>query len=152
MSAMSAMSAVPQPTTTQPTTTEPTARPASTSGSAPSPFQRAYLVACCAIIGGSLAYWLAHWAELPVLLYVPLQRRWTFEPPLTTPAITYFGLLLWGGAGTLCGALAGAGIDAAANAALRRPLSASALRLFGAWAITAFVLTGWYYTWNLWPF
>jgi hypothetical protein len=112
------------------------------------PWQRAYLLACCAIIGGALAYWLPHWAGLPVLLYIPLERRYTFTPPLASPAITYYGLLLWGAAGTLVGGVAGFAIARL----VRRPLSATALRVFGAWALTAFVLTGWYYTWNLWPF
>lgn len=116
----------------------------------PAPAQRAYLIACAALIGACLAYWLPHWAGLPLLLYVPLERRWTFTPPLDTPAITYFGLLAWGAAGLLVGALLGAALTALPP--LRRPLSPPALRVAGAWALTAFVLTGWYYTWNLWPF
>jgi hypothetical protein len=111
-------------------------------------WQRGYLVACCAIIAACAAYWLPHWAELPVLCYIPLQRRWTWSPPSDTPVITYLGLVLWGAAGGFVGAAVGAGLAAVP----RRPLAFTTLRLFGAWAITAFVLTGWYYTWNLWPF
>lgn len=112
--------------------------------------QRSYLIACGALIGACLAYWLPHWASLPMLLYIPLERRWTFTPPLDTPAITYFGLLLWGAAGLVTGALGSAALTALPP--LRRPLSTPSLRVVGAWALTAFVLTGWYYTWNLWPF
>jgi hypothetical protein len=111
-------------------------------------WQRAYLIACCAIIGGAFAYWVPSWAEAPILAYLPIERAWTFSPPAHTVAMVYVGLLLWGAAGALVGALVGA-----ASARLwRRPLSAAALRLFGAWAFSAIVLTGWYYTWALWPF
>jgi hypothetical protein len=123
------------------------AKPDEPSTAAP-PWQRAYLIACCAIIGAALAYWLPHWAELPVLCYVPMQRRWTFDPPNTTPVITYVGLVLWGASGTAIGAALGALL----GICWRRPLPTPALRMVGAWAITAFVMTGWYYTWNLWPF
>jgi hypothetical protein len=118
-----------------------------TSASAP-PWQRAYLVTCCAIIAGAVAYWLPHWAQLPIWSYLPVERRWTFDPPSSAVVISYFGLLLWGVAGVVVGTIAGVGLARIIN----RPLSVSALRLVGAWAITAFVLTGWYYTWNLWPF
>jgi hypothetical protein len=33
----------------------------------------------------------------------------------------------------------------------KKPWPERTLQLFGAWAITAIVLAGSYYTWNLWP-
>ncbi|HRC57993.1 MAG TPA: hypothetical protein PKU97_18835 [Kofleriaceae bacterium] len=111
-------------------------------------WQRAYVVTCLAILGGAFAYWLPAWAQAPILTYLPLERRWTFDPKDHAPTIVYFGLLLWGA----CGAVAGAALGAAFGRLWRRPLPAPVLRLLAAWAVTGFVLTGWYYTWNLWPF
>jgi hypothetical protein len=34
----------------------------------------------------------------------------------------------------------------------KRPLPAAVPGLLAAWSLTAFVLAGAYYTWNLWPF
>ncbi|MEZ4358733.1 MAG: hypothetical protein R3B48_01020 [Kofleriaceae bacterium] len=127
---------------------EPPGPPASPERQRAPRWQRAYLVACCALIGAAIAYWLAHWAQLPILCYAPLERRWTFSPPSDGPVITYLGIVLWGASGFAVGAALGA----LAAAVWRQRLGASALRLLGAWALTGFVLCGWYYTWNLWPF
>lgn len=115
-------------------------------------WQRAYLTACLAIIGGAFAYWFPSWAQAPILSYLPVERRWTTSPPAGVIAMAYPGLVLWGAAGALVGAGLGALIGTALDRGTPRPLSPPALRLCGAWAVTAIVLTGWYYTWNLWPF
>lgn len=111
-------------------------------------WQRAYLIACAILIGGAFAYWLPSWAEAPMLTYLPLERRWTFSPPSQSLTMVYYGLLLWGAGGALSGGL----LAAVLVRLLRRPVSDHVLRLVGAWAATGFVLTGWYYTWSLWPF
>ena len=45
----------------------------------------------------------------------------------------------------------GALLGVAVCAGVRRRLPERALQLLGLWAITAIVLAGAYYTWNLWP-
>ena len=129
-------------------TTAPAAPPASAATVGVPRWQRAYLIACVAVIGGAFAYWLPSWAQAPVLAYLPVERQWTFSPPTGSIAMMYVGLVLWGAAG----ALVGAGLGAAFGRLWPRPLSAPVLRLLGDWALTGFVLTGWYYTWSLWPF
>ena len=109
-------------------------------------WQRAYVIAACALIGGALAYALCSWSSWPRLSYLPLEGRWTLHPG-NALAINYPGMLAWG----LGGAASGALVGAAACAIWRRPLPARALQLAGAWAITAILLAGLYFTWTLWP-
>jgi len=108
--------------------------------------QRAFVIAMCAIIGGMFAYAACEWGRWPRLLYVPLRGEFTFE---RTPAITivYMGIVLWGLAGFLTGALVGAVL----SKIFPRPWPDTVLRLFGAWAITAILLAGGFFTWSLWP-
>ena len=108
--------------------------------------QRAYVIAMCAIIGGAFAYAACEWGDWPRLLYLPLQGDFTLE---RSPAITifYLGVVLWGIGGFVCGALVGAVL----SKIFPRPWPDHVLRLFGAWAITAILLAGSYFTWSLWP-
>ena len=110
-------------------------------------WQRAYVIAACALIGGALAYALADWSRWPRLTYLPLAGEVTMHAPAGAIAITYLGMIAWGIGGAACGALAGAGVAAA----VRRPLPDRVLQLAGAWAITAILLAGLYFTWTLWP-
>jgi hypothetical protein len=108
--------------------------------------QRAYVIAMCAIIGGAFAYAACDWGHWPHLVYLPLQERFALEA--TTPlALHYAGLVAWGFGGACVGAIAGAVLCRA----VPRAWSARIYRLFGAWAITAILLAGCYFTWNLWP-
>ena len=109
-------------------------------------WQRAFVIAACALIGGALAYALCDWARWPKLAYLPLRGHFTLHAG-DAIAITYPGMLAWGAGGAACGALLGA----AACAIVRRPLPDRVLRLLGAWAITAILLAGLYFTWTLWP-
>jgi hypothetical protein len=107
---------------------------------------RAYVIAMCAIIGGAFAYAACDWGRWPHLIYLPLHGRFTLAS--TSPvAIAYLGLVAWG----LGGACTGAVIGAALCRTWPRTWSAQVYRLFGAWAITAILLAGGYFTWNLWP-
>jgi hypothetical protein len=107
---------------------------------------RAYVIAMCAIIGGAFAYAGCDWGHWPHLIYLPLQQRFTLEAT-TAVAIHYAGFVLWGAGGACTGALVGAVLCRI----VRRPWSPVVYRLFGAWAITAIVLAGSYFTWSLWP-
>ena len=107
---------------------------------------RAYLIAMCAIIGGAFAYATCDFAHWPRLTYLPLTGQLTFARTQAIK-ITYAGTVAWGAGGALCGALVGALL---CRLAARR-MSPRLLRLFGAWAITALVLAGSYFTWNEWP-
>ena len=110
-------------------------------------WQRAYIVATCALIGAAFAYAGCDWGQWPRLVYLPLRGELTMSPPPGTVAITYLGFVAWGVGGLAVGALVGAGLCALT----RRPWQVRALQLFGAWALTALVLAGSYFTWNLWP-
>jgi len=108
--------------------------------------QRAYVIAMCAIIGGAFAYAACEWGRWPRLTIRPLQDTIGFDegPGI---AMVYLGIVLWGLGGLICGALVGVVL----SKIFPRPWSDLMLRLFGAWAITAILLAGGYFTWSLWP-
>lgn len=108
--------------------------------------QRAYIVAMCAIIGSAFAYAACEWGGWPKLYYMPLRNDVAFSTPQAV-SVGYPGIIAWGLGGVAVGALAGAILCRA----VPRPWPARTLRLFGAWAITAVLLAGGYYTWGLWP-
>ncbi|TMQ21909.1 MAG: hypothetical protein E6J90_00535 [Deltaproteobacteria bacterium] len=107
---------------------------------------RAYVIAMCAIIGGAFAYAACDWGRWPHLIYLPLQGRLALASS-SPVAIEYLGLVAWGTGGACAGAVVGAALCRA----LPRTWSAQVYRLFGAWAITAILLAGGYFTWRLWP-
>lgn len=112
-------------------------------------WQVVYAAAMCGVIGWCVAYLLCDALAWPRLTYFPYEGAWAMTAGRAQPAtMTYVGNVLWGVGG---GAL-GAAIGALGARAIRRPLPARAITLLGAWALTAFLLTGLYYLWNLWPF
>lgn len=111
-------------------------------------WQRAYVIAMCAIIGGAFAYTACDWGRWPVLTYHPLTGDITMRPMVGGAlSINYFGIVAWGLGGFAVGAVVGWVFCALT----RREWSARTLHLFGAWAITGVLLAGSYYTWNLYP-
>ncbi len=110
-------------------------------------WQRAFAIATCAIIRAAFAYATSDWARWPTLAYLPVRGEWTMHAPPGAIAITYLGIVAWGIGGAAIGALVGAGMCALA----RKPLSDRVILLLGAWAITAILLAGGYFTWSLWP-
>ena len=110
-------------------------------------WQRAYVIATCALIGAAFAYAACDWGRWPRLSYLPLQGTWTLAPPPGAVATTYLGVVAWGAGGLAAGAVVGAGLCRIA----RRGLSDRALVLLGAWALTALALAGAYETWSAWP-
>lgn len=108
--------------------------------------QRAYVIATCAIIGAAFAYAACEWGRWPKLIYLPLRGELTVQPPQAI-TIGYLGIVLWGLGGLALGAVTGALLCRL----VPRPWPDRALHLFGAWAITAVLLAGSYYTWGLWP-
>ncbi len=110
--------------------------------------QRAFVIAMCAIIAGAFAYAACDWGHWPKLHYLILAERFTFDAPSSpSTAIGYLGNVAWGLGGALCGALVGAVL----SKLVPRPWSDRAMHLVGAWALTAIILAGGYYTWSLWP-
>lgn len=109
--------------------------------------QRAFVIAACAVIGGAFAYAACDWGQWPKLAYLPITGGVTMHAPAGALAITYLGNVAWGTGGAACGAVVGALVCAM----VRRPWPDRALQLVGAWAITAILLAGSYYTWSLWP-
>jgi len=107
---------------------------------------RAYVIAMSAIIGGAFAYAACDWGRWPHLIYLPLEGRVVLATT-STVAIHYLGLVAWGLGGACTGAVLGAILCRVRPA----PWPASVYRLLGAWAITAIVLAGGYFTWSLWP-
>jgi hypothetical protein len=112
-------------------------------------WQERYAIACSAIIGWSLAYGLASWSRWTRLVYDPLSREWSWRQATYSPTpIDYWGLLAWG----LGGAVVGAAIAVIGARLWRRALPRVVQTLLGAWAVTAFLYAGTYFTWMLWPF
>jgi hypothetical protein len=110
-------------------------------------WQRAFVIAACAVIGGAFAYAACDWGQWPRLALLPLRDELTLHPPAGSISIEYLGIVAWGAGGAILGALVGVALCAIT----RKPWPERALQLFGAWAITAILLAGSYYTWNLWP-
>jgi hypothetical protein len=111
-------------------------------------WQRRYLVVCAAIIGFALGYWACDFGGWPRLLHDPWAGEWRISDQPTRWDSLYLGTVLWGVAGA-------AAIGPLAWLACRRAgreLSPRWNLLAGAWALTAFAFTGFYFTWNLWPF
>ncbi|MSP58963.1 MAG: hypothetical protein EXR72_01250 [Myxococcales bacterium] len=105
---------------------------------------RAYLAACAAAVGFALGYALPVYAHLQNLYYDPIARQllvgaWPGPVPMG-----YLGQILYG----LGAALIAVGII---RVVVRRAPSATVIALAGAWALTAIVLVGAYFTWNNWP-
>lgn len=107
---------------------------------------RAYVIAMCAIIGGAFAYAACDWGHWPHLTYLPLSGRLQTGPTRAI-AIHYLGYVAWGAGGACAGAMVGAVLCRAAP----RAWSPQLYRLFGAWAFSAILLAGGYFTWSLWP-
>jgi hypothetical protein len=110
-------------------------------------WQRAYVIATCALIGGAFAYAACDWGQWPRIIYVPLSGELTMHPPPAAITIVYWGFVAW----AIGGAATGAAVGAALCAVVRKPWPDRAIQLLGAWAITAILLAGSYYTWSLWP-
>jgi hypothetical protein len=108
-------------------------------------YQRAFVIAVCALIGAGLAYAACDWGRWPRAAYLPLTGEVTFHPAEGSVRMLYIGTVAWGVGGAVCGALIGAGVCAL----WRHPLPERLLQVAGAWAITAIVLAGSYYTWVL---
>jgi len=120
-----------------------------TDGAATSPTKsaRAYFMSCAALIGFALAYTLPIYARLPRTIYDPVARRWAWAVNLGPIPMGYLGQIIWG----LAGALIGAGVAGLVLARLKREPSERAYALWAAWALTAVVIVGGYFTWNNWP-
>jgi len=110
-------------------------------------WQRAYVIATCAVIGGAIAYCACDWGAWPRLTYLPFARSLIVGVSRDPAAISYPGLLLWGAGGAAVGALFGA----IACAIAPRDWAQRSLQLLGAWALTAVALALGYYTWTQWP-
>lgn len=109
-------------------------------------WQLRYAIACAAIIGWCAAYTLAAWGEWTMLIYDPMARAWSWDDTTGGPVpINYWGLVLWG----IGGAAVGGAVAGTAAAVWRRTIPDVALRLLGAWAVTAFLLAGTYFAWTL---
>ncbi|MDB4958039.1 MAG: hypothetical protein JWO36_5608 [Myxococcales bacterium] len=110
-------------------------------------WQRAYVIAMCALIAGAFAYAACDWGLWPRLTYLPLSEELVMKAPAGALSVTYYGIVAWGAGGFAVGALVGAALCAI----VRKPWPDRVLQLFGAWAITAVLLAGSYFTWSVWP-
>jgi hypothetical protein len=113
------------------------------------PWQRTYVIAMAAIIGGLIGYGLCDWGGWTRLQHDPYTGAWWWQSgPSQRIPINYYGNLLWGVGGGAVGALFGS----VAMRLHRRRVPPAVINLLGAWALTAFALAGLYYVWTLWPF
>ena len=110
-------------------------------------WQRANVIATCALIAAAFAYAACSWGAWPKLTYLPVTGELTMHPPPGAIAMTYLGIIAWGVGGAACGAILGAALCMI----VRRPWADRTLRLLGAWAITAVGLAAGFYAWSLWP-
>lgn len=110
-------------------------------------WQRAYVIAACALIGGAFAYTACDWGGWPRITYHPLTSTIAMHKAGSSITINYIGVIAWGVGGAAVGAVVGAALCAL----IKKPLLDRTLQLFGAWAITGVLLAGCYYTWNLYP-
>jgi hypothetical protein len=112
-------------------------------------WQRAYAAVCCGMIGFAIAYVFCDWGSWPRLTYFPYERDWGWisGPPGLVP-MNYLGTILWGVSGLLLGAASAWTV----SGLFKRALGKRFIGLLAAWAITAVLYAGAYYTWNLWPF
>ncbi|MFT3699354.1 MAG: hypothetical protein QM831_39770 [Kofleriaceae bacterium] len=108
-------------------------------------WQRVFVIASFALIGAAFAYAACDWGQWPRITYLPVAGQLTMKAPPGAIAMMYFGIIAWGLGGMVTGALVGA----IACRVWNKPLPDRALQLAGAWAITAIVLAGSYYTWRL---
>lgn len=113
-------------------------------------WQRAFVLASCSIIAAALAYVASDWGAWPKLTIQPVTGEVTMTATPGSLEIPYLGLVAWGAGGAACGVVVGALLCLPSTLGAR-PWSDRALGLFGAWAITAVLLAGGYYMWNLWP-
>ncbi len=112
-------------------------------------WQRIYLTSCAAAICFCLAYLASDFGQWPRLTYFPYEGvwRWFRTPPGTVP-MNYVGTFMWG----VVGLAAGATLGFFGCRLCQGSLSDRVLRMWGGWALSAFVFVGLYFTWNLWPF
>ncbi len=102
-----------------------------------------------ALAGGALAYLLCDFGKWPMLMYEVYGREWLVASKPPAPSVmVYPGMMLWG----FCGAMTSAALGVAVGQRRRKALSEATLRLAGAWAITAVLVTALYFLWGLWPF
>lgn len=110
---------------------------------------RRYLALAAAAIGWALGYALPVYARLPNAFYDPALRRF-FIARSGGGALPmgYYGQLGWAAA---LACLAGGLVWAIARR--RRPgaISARAIGLAAAWALTALALSAGWFAWNNWP-
>lgn len=128
-------------------TSDATARPSADGGRVP-PWQTRYVVACAGLIAGMVAACAADFGRWPRLMYLPYARRWLVgtESPGGI-AMMYPGIVLWG----VAAALGAAAVAAGLLRWRRQPLPTAALRVTGAWAMTAGLLGAAYFTWMILP-
>ena len=112
-------------------------------------WQRIFVISCAGVIGYTLAYTLSDFGQWPRLTYFPLEGEWHWfrTPPGPVP-MAYLGMVLWGFVGAAAASLAAV----VGCRLVRRSLTDTMLKLWGAWALTSFAFAGMYFTWNLWPF
>jgi hypothetical protein len=108
--------------------------------------ERVYFAVCAGLIGFVLCYALPIYAHLPHHFYDPIAHAWLWTSSAGPVPMGYWGQMVW----ALSGALLLAGVASAVTRWLR-PASERTIWLWGAWALTAALIVGGYFTWNNWP-
>ena len=101
-------------------------------------WQRAYVLATCALIAGAFAYAACDWGHWPRITYLPLYGRVTLHAPPGAMTITLPRIVAWG----VGGAATGRSSVRCCVRSSKKPWPDRVLHLFGAWAITAILAGG----------
>ncbi len=107
-----------------------------------------YLALAAAAVGWALGYALPVYARLPNVFYDPARRRFFVARSGGALPMGYYGQLLFAAAAAL---LLGGLAFAASRRRASGAISARAIGLAAAWALTALALAFAWFTWNNWP-
>lgn len=114
----------------------------------PATWQRGLVAACAGVIGYCLTYVAVDYLKVPRLWHYQLERVYRVEELGKGPMPAgYVGLWTWAIVGGLVAAALGYGLVRLR----KRPISEAGMMLALAWAMTAFVIAGGYFTWHNWP-
>ena len=111
------------------------------------PAARAFVCVCAGAIAFALGYALPILFQVPNFYYDPLARRFFVGERAGSLPMGYYGQIAWA---LSLAALVALGAWSVTGRRTREPRPGT-LTLLTAWALSALVLVGVYFTWSNWP-